>query len=151
MSCRDSLPCSSFYRLGGQNHGIIHYTVGQRKGLGVSSDAPLYVQKKSPEDNTVTLSRNEELFSGRLTANGLNLISCPSLAEPTRVTARIRYHQVEQPATVTQLSDDTVEVVFDRPQRAIAPGQAVVFYQGDTVLGGATITKAGEGSGSKEA
>lgn len=135
----------------GEHHGIIHYTVGQRKGLGVSSDAPLYVQKKSPEDNTVTLSRNEELFSGRLTANGLNLISCPSLAEPTRVTARIRYHQVEQPATVTQLSDDAVEVVFDRPQRAIAPGQAVVFYQGDTVLGGATITKAGEGSGSKEA
>ena len=138
-------------RVLGEHRGIIHYTVGQRKGLGVSSDAPLYVQKKSLSDNTVTLSRNEELFCDRLTADELNLIALPALTEPTRVTARIRYHQVEQPATVTQLSDDTVQVVFDRPQRAIAPGQAVVFYQGDTVLGGATITEAGRGSDSTKA
>ena len=131
-------------RVLGEHRGIIHYTVGQRKGLGVSSEAPLYVQKKSMADNTVTLSRNEELFSDRLTAKELNLIARPALTEPVRVTARIRYHQVEQPATVTQLDGDTVRVVFDRPQRAIAPGQAVVFYQGDTVLGGATIMESGQ-------
>lgn len=126
----------------GQHKGIIHYTVGQRRGLGVSSSERLYVQKTSVPDNTVTLTPLSGLFAPALIADGLNLISCDKLDGPTRVTARIRYHQPEQDAVVTQLDDNTIRVDFDQPQRAISPGQAVVLYQGDTVVGGATIVAA---------
>ena len=126
----------------GQHKGIIHYTVGQRRGLGVSSSERLYVQKTSVPDNTVTLTPLSGLFAPSLIADGLNLISCDRLDGPTRVTARIRYHQPEQNAVVTQLDDNTIRVDFDQPQRAISPGQAVVLYQGDTVVGGATIVTA---------
>lgn len=126
----------------GEHKGIVHYTVGQRRGLGISSSARLYVQKTSTEDNTVTLCTRDGLFANALVADQLNLISCAKLDGPTRVTARIRYHQPEQGATVIQLDDDTIRVEFDQPQRAIAPGQAVVLYQGDVVVGGATIREA---------
>ena len=126
----------------GEHKGIVHYTVGQRRGLGVSSSERLYVQKTSVADNTVTLCTRDGLFAKGLIADQLNLISYAKLDGPTRVTARIRYHQSEQDAVVTQLDDDTIRVDFDQPQRAIAPGQAVVLYQGDTVVGGATIREA---------
>ena len=126
-------------RIIGRHGGIIRYTVGQRKGLGVSASTPLYVMKIDPVAGTVTLGGNEALYSDLLTATDLNLISVDKIERPMRVKAKIRYRQSEQWATVTQTDTDTAEVVFDEPQRAITKGQAVVFYDGDTVVGGGTI------------
>ena len=124
----------------GTHEGIIGYTVGQRRGLGVSSNqGRLYVKEVRPADNTVVLSDNQALFSRTLTANDLNLIAMPQLDAPIRLKAKVRYRQVEQPCTVEQTGADTIRVVFDQPQRAITPGQAVVLYDGDVVVGGATI------------
>ena len=123
----------------GRHRGIIHYTVGQRKGLGLAFAAPMYVCAVNAEDNTVTLGRNDELFSKKLIAKDINLISRASIYEPLRVKAKIRYRQAEQWATAVQLDGDTLEVEFDEPQRAITRGQAVVLYDGDTVVGGGTI------------
>lgn len=126
----------------GEHTGIIGYTIGQRRGLGVSSNhGRLYVKEVRPADNTVVLSDNESLFSRALTADQLNLIPCERLDGPVRLRARIRYRMAEQPCTVEQTGPDAVRVTFNRPQRAVTPGQAVVFYDGDTVVGGATIRK----------
>ena len=129
----------------GQHKGIIHYTVGQRKGLGISFPQPMYVTKVDPADNTVTLGKHEELFSTTLTANDVNLISVEKITEPMRVTAKVRYRQPARPATVTQNEDGTIKVVFDEHQRAITKGQAVVLYDGDIVVGGGTITETENG------
>lgn len=126
-------------RVLGRHKGIVRYTVGQRKGLGLSEGKPLYVCAKCARCNTVTLGGKEDLFSRSLAADRLNLISCGRLDRPARLSVRIRYGQREQPATVTQMDGGTVRVVFDEPQCAVSPGQAVVFYDGDTVVGGATI------------
>ncbi len=123
----------------GRHGGIIRYTVGQRRGLGVSAAAPLYVTKIDPVANTVTLGGNEALYSRSLTATDLNLISVDKIERPIRVKAKIRYRQSEQWATLTQTDTDEAEVLFDEPQRAITKGQAVVFYDGDIVVGGGTI------------
>ena len=122
----------------GQHKGIIRYTIGQRKGLGLALPAPMYVCNKDLENNKVVLCSNEELFSKELYANNINLISCESIDEPMRVYARVRYNQKEQPATATQIGD-RLHIVFDEPQRAISKGQAVVLYDGDIVVGGGTI------------
>lgn len=123
----------------GTHRGIIHYTIGQRRGLGIAAEAPLYVCGIDVPNNEVVLGRNEELFSTELDASGCNWISGDVPGAPLRVTARIRYRQPEQPCTVTATGPDTVHVSFETPQRAITRGQAVVFYDGDTVLGGGTI------------
>lgn len=123
----------------GRHKGIIHYTVGQRKGLGLSFPQPMYVCGVDPETNEVTLGRHEELFSRELTARDVNLISRESIPEPMRVRAKVRYRQAEQPAVVVQTGPDELKVTFDEPQRAITKGQAVVLYDGDTVVGGGTI------------
>ena len=123
----------------GRHKGIVHYTVGQRKGLGIAADAPLYVKRIDAQENRVVLSGSDALFSRELTANDFNWISCDTPPRELRATARVRYHQREQAATVTVLPDGRVHLVFDEPQRAITPGQAVVLYDGDTVLGGGTI------------
>lgn len=123
----------------GRHKGIIRYTVGQRKGLGIAFSQPMYVVKVNPLDNTVTLGTNEELFSSVLTAKDINLISAEHLEAPMRVKAKVRYRHAEQWATVTQTDEDTIRVVFDEPQRAITAGQAVVLYDGDAVVGGGTI------------
>lgn len=123
----------------GEHKGIIRYTVGQRKGLGLSLKQPMYVKNVCPEDNTVILSTNEELFSKSLDANDINLISIDKIDEPIRVKAKVRYKHEEQWATVTQPTPDTIHVEFDEPQRAITKGQAVVLYDGDIVVGGGTI------------
>lgn len=128
----------------GRHKGIIHYTVGQRKGLGLSFPQPMYVCKVDPAANQVVLGEHRELFSGRLTARDLNFISVEDIQEPMRVQAKIRYRHGAQPATVVQTAPDTLQVVFDEPQRAITRGQAVVLYQGDVVVGGGTITSAGK-------
>lgn len=123
----------------GQHKGIIGYTIGQRRGLGVSATMPLYVCQKCVEKNSVMLAGNESLFSAELYAECLNLISVERLDEPLRCKARIRYRHREQWAVVTQVDNDRLKVVFDEPQRAITAGQAVVLYDGDTVVGGGTI------------
>ena len=126
----------------GTHTGIVDYTVGQRRGLGVSSNqGRLYVKELRPEDNAVVLSDNAGLFARSLTADQLNLIPVSRLDAPLRLRAKIRYRMAEQPCTVEQTGPDTVRVTFDQPQRAITPGQAVVFYDGDLVVGGATILK----------
>lgn len=123
----------------GEHKGIIHYTVGQRKGLGIAFGEPMFVCGINPKDNTVTLGKNSDLYTDTLTAGDINLISVPSIDAPIRVKAKVRYRQVEQWATVTQLDEETIRVKFDEPQRAITKGQAVVLYDGDTVVGGGTI------------
>ena len=123
----------------GEHKGLVHYTVGQRRGLGLSLREPLYVCVKCPADNTVVLGPESELFSKRLTASGLNLIACGAIETPIHVTAKTRYKQKEQRATARQTGEGTLLLEFDEPQRAITPGQAVVMYDGDTVIGGATI------------
>ncbi len=126
----------------GQHGGMIGYTVGQRRGLGVSSSrGRLYVKQLRPGDNAVVLAANERLFSRTLTAQGLNLIPCSRLDGPVRLRARVRYRMAEQPCTALQTGPDTLRLTFDQPQRAITPGQTVVLYDGDTVVGGATIIK----------
>ena len=123
----------------GKHEGIIKYTIGQRKGLGIAFGEPIYVIKKDINNNTVILGRNSELFGTTLTANNINLISCDKITESMRVKAKIRYNQKEQPATVIQLDDDRIQVIFDEPQRAITKGQSVVLYDGDIVVGGGII------------
>ena len=136
-------PCGDFVdesgRVLGEHKGIIRYTVGQRKGLGLALPHPMYVKEKDLAENKVILCDNAALFSRELLANDLNLISVDAITEPLRVSARVRYNQQEQPATVYAVDGDTIRVVFDEPQRAISKGQAVVLYRGDEVLGGATI------------
>lgn len=130
----DSLGCVLGY-----HNGLIGYTVGQRRGLGISSKNPLYVCKKSAEDNSILLTEDQQLYSSELYADRLNLISVESLRTPIRCKARIRYRHREQPAIVQQVGADTIKVVFDEPQRAITAGQAVVLYDEDTVIAGGTI------------
>lgn len=123
----------------GSHRGIIRYTVGQRKGLGLSFPQPMYVCGIDPDNNRVLLGEEAELFSDRLTARDLNLIAADSIPSPMRVTAKIRYRHKEQPATVVQTGPEEMEVRFDKPQRAVTRGQAVVLYDCDTVIGGGTI------------
>ena len=123
----------------GHHKGIIHYTVGQRKGLGLALPAPLYVCRLDTEKNEVVLCPNEGLFTKELTATNINLISVADLYTPMRVKAKVRYRHTEQDATAMQIDENTIRVTFDEPQRAITRGQAVVLYDGDIVVGGGTI------------
>jgi tRNA-specific 2-thiouridylase len=126
-------------RVLGRHRGIIHYTQGQRKGLGIALGRPAYVVSKSVRDNTVTLGTNDDLFSRRLTVKNINLIPFDRLDAPMRLLAKARYRQEPAPARVEQTGDGTLTVEFEAPQRAIAPGQALVLYDGDYVVGGGTI------------
>ncbi len=123
----------------GTHKGIINYTVGQRKHLGISLGKPAYVVRKDVGTNTVTLGDESDLYTKSLIADDFNLISVAELTEPMRVTAKTRYSQKEQPATVSYLGNGKYMVEFDEPQRAVTSGQAVVLYDGDTVVGGGTI------------
>ena len=126
----------------GRHKGAVRYTIGQRKGLGIALGEPMFVFAKDMEKNTVSVGREELLFDRALIADDLNWIAFESLEAPLRVKAKTRYRQVEQPAVVYPLEGGSVRIVFDGPQRAIAPGQAVVMYDGDTVVGGGTIVRA---------
>ena len=123
----------------GEHKGIIHYTIGQRRGLGLALPAPLYVREKDVERNRVVLSPESGLFSRELDAGDINLIAFDRIDRPIRAKAKVRYRQKEQWATVTQTDADRLHLEFDEPQRAIAKGQAVVLYDGEYVLGGGTI------------
>lgn len=135
--------CGSFVDMEGKvlgtHKGIINYTIGQRKGLGIALGHPAYVVRKDIAENTVTIGEESALYSKSLIADDFNLISVESLEEPLRVTAKTRYGQREQPAVVSYLGNGEYMVEFDEPQRAVTSGQAVVLYDGDTVVGGGTI------------
>ena len=127
----------------GTHRGAVCYTIGQRKGLGISLGEPVYVCGKDMAAGTVTLGPNEALFSRSLVAEDWVFFPFERLTEPMAVTAKIRHSQFDQPAMAYPEDNGQVRVVFDQPQRAISPGQAVVLYQGDTVIGGGTILQAG--------
>ena len=124
----------------GRHKGAVAYTLGQRKGLGLAMGAPVYVCDKDMAANTVTVGPNEALFHSSLRAADWNWIAIEYLKEPIRVMAKARSRMIEQPATVYPEEGGFARVEFDEPQRAITPGQAVVLYDGDTVVGGGTIT-----------
>ena len=123
----------------GKHKGIIHYTIGQRKGLGLSFPCPMYVIAKDLATNTVTLGPIDTLYQSSFYATDINLISVDKILGTMQVAAKIRYNQKEQPAIVKQIDENTIQVTFLEPQKAITKGQAVVLYDGDTVVGGGTI------------
>lgn len=123
----------------GEHQGIIHYTIGQRKGLMISAPEPLYVCANKPLENEVVLCHGDELFSSSLDAVDFNSIAFDHPPEKFRVKAKIRYKHEEQWAWAFRTENDMVHIEFDSPQRAISPGQSVVLYDGDIVLGGGTI------------
>ena len=125
----------------GTHRGAVAYTLGQRKGLGLAMGAPVYVCGKDMAANTVTVGPNEALFRRSLRADNWNWFPFPALTEPLRVMAKARSRMIEQPATVYPEANGFARVEFDEPQRAITPGQAVVLYDGDTVIGGGVITE----------
>ena len=123
----------------GRHQGIEKYTVGQRKGLGIALGVPMFVGKKDVADNSVTICSDSELYSDKLTARSVNILTENTLETPTQLSAKIRYRHTPAAATVQRIGDDRISVVFDMPQRAIASGQSVVLYDGDTVVGGGII------------
>ena len=125
----------------GKHKGIIYYTIGQRKGLGIAFGKPMFVLDINPKTNEVILGSNDDLFNRELIAKDVNLITIDKIREPIRVEAKIRYSAKPSPATVYNNGDDSVKIVFDEPQRAITKGQSVVMYQGDKVVGGGIIDK----------
>ena len=125
----------------GTHCGAVAYTLGQRKGLGLAMGEPVYVCGKDMEKNTVTVGPNDALFATTLRAKDWNFLPFPALTEPLRVMAKARYRHTEQPATVNPEENGFARVVFDTPQRALTPGQAVVLYDGDMVVGSGTITE----------
>ncbi len=126
----------------GRHRGIIHYTIGQRKGLGIALGKPMFVVEIDVKNNRVILGDESEVFMRGLVADDLNFISIESLEGPMRVKAKIRYTAREADAVVYPEENGMVRVIFDSPQRAITPGQSVVFYDGDVVVGGGVIQKA---------
>ena len=128
----------------GEHRGIPFYTIGQRKGLGISSEEPQYVIEIDSESNTIVVGNREQLYNNELIASGLNWIAIEKLERPIEVAARIRYRHKEAEATVTPMDENKVFVKFNQPQPAITPGQTVVFYQGDVVVGAGTIERSKE-------
>ncbi len=123
----------------GRHKGIIFYTIGQRKGLGIALGKPMYVVAIDVKNNRVVLGEEEEVYSDTLIASDVNFISIDRLEGEMRVKAKIRYNASEADAVISPVDNGRVKVVFDSPQRAITPGQSVVFYDGDIVVGGGVI------------
>ncbi len=123
----------------GEHSGIIRYTIGQRKGLGIALGKPAYVISKNTADNTVILGDNADLFSDTVYAGNVNWVSIECPDEPIKVQAKIRYNQKAQPAVLYPLGKDKFRLVFDSPQRAVTPGQAAVCYCGDLLICGGEI------------
>lgn len=136
-------PCGDFVDMNGkrlgEHKGIIRYTIGQRRGLGLALPASMYVVEKDVDNNKVILGFNDDLFKKEVNGKNISFTACDGLDKPERLCAKIRYNQKEQPATVTQTDENHFKIVFDEPQRAITKGQAAVLYDGDTVVGGGTI------------
>ena len=125
----------------GRHNGAVGYTLGQRKGLGIAMGEPVYVCGKDMEKNTVTVGPNQALMHRTVRANHWYWHTIPELTEPLRVTAKARSRMTEQPATVYPEENGFARVEFAEPQRAMTPGQAVVLYDGDIVVGGGTIVE----------
>ncbi|HWT73535.1 MAG TPA: tRNA 2-thiouridine(34) synthase MnmA [Mobilitalea sp.] len=123
----------------GKHKGLVHYTVGQRKGLGIAMGQPVFVVELRPETNEVVLGNANEVFSDRLYANRLNFMAIEDLEGEMEVEAKIRYSHKGAKCLIRRTAEDEVLCIFEEPQRAITPGQAIVFYQGDYVVGGGTI------------
>lgn len=123
----------------GKHKGVIHYTIGQRKGLGISLGRHIFVESKDPVNNTVTLSDEEYIFKKEVKVNSINLIAVDDIKEPIRAEAKLRYRQSPALCTVYRSGDDELTLVFDEPQRAPAVGQSAVIYDGDIVIGGGII------------
>ena len=123
----------------GTHEGIINYTIGQRRGLGIPADRRLYVKRLDTENNRVILADDEDLFDKEVMVREFNWITGDAPSEPIRCQAKIRYRHKEQPATATIYADGKAKIVFDEPQRAITPGQSAVLYDGEIVLGGGII------------
>jgi tRNA-specific 2-thiouridylase len=126
----------------GHHEGVHNFTVGQRKGLGVATGSPLYVININGAEGKVTVGGNDDLLSRTLIARDVNWIAVESLTDPIRVSAKIRHRHEPAPAVLENAPNGEVRVTFDEPQRAITPGQAVVFYDGDLVVGGGWIAEA---------
>lgn len=141
--CGRKFPEGNFVERSGKviarHKGIIGYTVGQRKGLGIASTEPYFVLEKNVQRNEIIIGRAEEQYRKSITADDVNWIAFDKLTSPLKLTAKIRYRHKEVPATVSQLDEEKIIVEFDEPQRAPAKGQAVVFYDGDCVVGGGKI------------
>jgi tRNA-specific 2-thiouridylase len=125
----------------GRHDGIANYTIGQKRGLGLSTGTPLYVVDLDPETNVVRVGPAADLERDRLVARAVNFIAVDPPEKPLVVTAKIRHNHTPAAATVRLLEADTAEVVFEEPQRAITPGQSVVWYRGDCVVGGGVIAR----------
>ena len=128
----------------GRHQGAVRYTLGQRKGLGLAMGSPVYVCGKDMQANTVSVGPESALYSKSLLAEEMNWIAFPRLDGPLRVKAKTRYRQTEQAATVYPEGERRIRLEFDEPQRAVTVGQAVVLYDGDTVVGGGTICETGK-------
>lgn len=126
-------------RIIGKHKGITNYTVGQRKGLNLSMGRPVYVVEIRPEANEVVVGDNGDVFSDKLAGKHVNFMSIEGIRGELRASAKIRYAHPGAPCTIRMAGEDRIECIFDDPQRAVTPGQAVVFYDGDIVLGGAVI------------
>jgi tRNA-specific 2-thiouridylase len=131
----------------GRHAGLPNFTVGQKRGLGLATGRALYVLDLDPRTNAVTVGEGTALERSALVARAANFIACAPPREPLRVEARIRHNHRPAPATVRVTDDADVEVRFDAPQRAITPGQSVVFYRGDLVVGGAVIARSAPRAG----
>lgn len=125
----------------GEHTGIHRYTIGQRRGIGIAAERPLYVAAIDAANNQVVISHEEGLLSTEFSATGVNWIAFDSPSEPVRAEVRVRYRHQAEPAIIEPLGSGRVRVKFDQPQRAITPGQATVFYRDAEVLGGAWITR----------
>ena len=125
----------------GRHKGIIHYTIGQRKGLGLSMGRRVVVTEIRPETNEVVIGEQEDVFTDRLYADRLNFMAVPDLEGEREAAAKIRYNHQGAPCVIRREGADRVCVTFKEPVRAVTPGQAVVFYDGDYVLGGGTIIR----------
>lgn len=123
----------------GRHKGITHYTIGQRKGLNLSMGHPVFVTEIRPETNEVVIGENEDIFTDRLVCTDLNFMSVPDIRDSFSCIAKIRYNHPGEQAVVRRISEEKAEVIFAHPVRAVTPGQAVVFYDGDYVAGGGTI------------
>lgn len=123
----------------GRHRGIERYTIGQRKGIGLSFPEPMYVTRLDPAGNRVFLGRENELYSKTVRAVRVNFVAAAGLSRPEKFLAKIRYRQREQPALASQIGEDELLIEFDEPQRAVTPGQTVVLYDGDTVVAGGEI------------
>ncbi len=131
-------------RVLGQHEGIAHFTVGQRKGMGIAAAKPLYVLSIQRDKNTIVVGPSDQLYEKSLLASHINLISKPRLTKPLEVRAKIRYKHKEAKAILTPRDSDHILLEFEKPQRAITPGQSVVFYDKNVVVGGGIIDKRGK-------